>query len=148
MKTQPPSETAIQNSLAAIEKRVATQIAGRRRTAKVGIGTALVALVGIGGASAAVAGSSPEYLSMDGFVKTSYVQEFVECVHDADWDAKVLDGGDAATILQRASIDADEYSVVRTRVVAESQPLAGRAISACQQEIGERVGEPIFPTGD
>lgn len=86
---------------------------------------------------------SPHYDDMQGVVKATYVERLVDCVQDAGRDATILDAAEAAPILDSWGVDPDTFSVTNHHLLQDTEGRAGRAISACQDEIASDVGESI-----
>ena len=143
MNIAPPTPTQIDAAVAASERTLRRTIRRRQLSARVGIALGAVVAIGIGGTGAATA-FFPQYTDLEGVVKTVYVDDFVECIQDAGWDAAVLSAEEAAPILQGWGAATSTYSVVSNHLAKETQGEAGRAISACQEELSADAGETIM----
>lgn len=145
MKIAPPDETHIDSRVATAARALEKRITRRGIAQRVGIGVGSAALLGVAGTGAATA-FFPHYLDMQGVVKTAYVDQFVDCVRGAGWDATVLGDTEAAPTLESWGADPAVYSVVTHHLLQETSGQAGRAIGACQLQIADEVGEAITPT--
>jgi len=144
MKTQPPPVSFVTSRVDHAEAAVGLRLRRSRIRTRVVIGAAALGVFSLGGVGAATA-FFPQYVDMEGVVKSAYVDEFVECVRDAGWDATVLDGATAASILDGFGVDPATYSAVGHHLPQESMREASHAIGDCQTEISDRVGESIAP---
>lgn len=144
MKTQPPPAALVTSRVEHAEAAVGLRLRRSRTRTRVAIGAAALGVFSLGGVSAATA-FFPQYVDMEGVVKSAYVDEFVECVRDAGWDAQVLQGANAATILDGFAVDPSAYSAVGHHLAQESLREASHAIGDCQTEVSDRVGESISP---
>jgi len=144
MKTQPPPVSFVASRVDHAEAAVGRRLRRSRIRTRVVIGAAALGVFSLGGVGAATA-FFPQYVDMEGVVKSAYVDEFVECVKDAGWDATVLEGATAASILNGFDVDPSAYSAVGHHLPQESLREASNAIGDCQTEVSDRVGESIAP---
>lgn len=143
MITAPPNSTAIENRVSAIRSGVGQRIRRRSHISRIGIGAALAAAFTLTGAGIATA-TFPVTIDMQGVVKTKYVGEFVQCSEAAGVETVILTGLSATRVLEGwTDIDIANYTAVESRMDSRNQGQLGRALSACQQDIASRVGEPI-----
>ena len=144
MKTQPPPATLVASRVDLAEIAVGRRLRRSRIRSRVAIGAAALGVFSLGGVGAATA-FFPRYVDMEGVVKSAYVDEFVECVRDAGWNAEVLEGATAATILDGFGVDSSTYSAVGHHLAQESLREASHAIGDCQTEVSKKAGESISP---
>jgi len=144
MKTQPPPTALIASRVDHAEAAVGLRLRRSRIRTRVAIGAAALGVFSLGGVSAATA-FFPQYVDMQGVVKSAYVDEFVECVRAAGWDATVLEGATATSTLDSFAVDPSVYSVVGHHLPEEGLREASHAIGDCQTEVSDRVGESISP---
>ncbi|MEV7693775.1 hypothetical protein AB0N73_10650 [Microbacterium sp. NPDC089189] len=143
MITAPPDPTTIDTRLTAVRAKANQRIQRRSHVGRIGIGAALAGTFTLAGAGIATA-SFPVTIDMQGVVKTKYVDEFVQCSEDAGVETVILTGSTAANVLEGwTDLDIATYTAVESRMDSRDQGRLGRALSACQAEIAERVGEPI-----
>ncbi|KFF58659.1 hypothetical protein JF66_16930 [Cryobacterium sp. MLB-32] len=110
--------------------------------ARIGIGAGALLVLGIAGNGAATA-FFPQYVDLDGVVKSVYAEDFVDCIQAAGWDARILPPAESVPIVENWGLDPSTYTAVFSHLLQDTQGQAGRAISLCQEEISEDVGEPI-----
>jgi len=143
MKIAPPTSAKIDQAVAAVERSLRATVRRRRIGARVGIGAAALAALGIAGTGAATA-FFPQYYDLQGVVKTLYVEDFVDCIRAAGWDAEILSPAEAAPILDGWGVDPATNSVTTHHLLQSTQGQAGRAITTCQEDLSAAAGEPIM----
>jgi len=142
MKTPPPPTSFIQTRVSLAETVVGQRVKRNRNRTRVAIGALALGLFSLGGASAATA-FFPQYVDLEGVVKSAYADEFVECVSAAGWDARVLEGEAATSILDGFGADPSTYSAVTHHLPQETIVESSHAIGDCQASVSADVGESI-----
>lgn len=143
MITAPPNSSAIDKRVETIRSDIGKRIRRRSTATRLGVGAVLAGACAIGGAGVANA-SFPTTVHMQGVVKTKYVEAFVQCSEEANVETVILTGMTAQRVLEGwTAMDISEYTAVESRMDSRDQGVLGRALSKCQQELGEKFGEPI-----
>jgi len=143
MNIAPPTPAEIDHTIAAAERNLRQRIGRRRTISRVGIGTGALLILGIAGTGAATA-FFPQYFDLQGVVKTAYSEQFIDCVKAAGWDARALPAAEGALVIESWGLDPSTHTVVTSHLAQQTQGEAGRAISACQEKISDKVGEQIM----